>query len=230
MRLLRVVPVLVILFFSLSVASVFAQQYAIAVPLLRTIGPPVLGAPSLCGVSNITAAYHPGPPTYSSLPNNTAGCGVLSVWYADGRPVLLSTNLVTLSLCAASCVSVSATLKQTAPGTYTYTFIPPASLTGTVTLYLLAGSLADDNGIIFPSVTTQIGTYTYSPPTTSGTSAPIGTSRPPAGTPVNQLNHVTRQAVDAIQTPTQTFPIQQLLAVLSALSLAGCLLILPSRH
>ena len=219
MRLVRVVPVLAIMFFSFSVASVFADEYTVAVPLLGTTSPPVLAAPTFRGGAPPNAA-----------PSN-AMCGLLRVVYADGRPVVLSTNLVTLSLCTISCVSVSAKLRQTTPGTYAYTFTPPASLTGTVEVYILAGRLADDNGKIFPSVNTQIGTYDYSPSTTLGTSTPIAAiSPPPAGTPVNQLNQLTRQAVNTVQTPTQTFPIQELLAVLSALSLAGCLLILPTRH
>lgn len=175
----------------------------VALPILGTTGAPALAAPSLFS-------------------------GAISVLYADGTPAVLSTNQVTLNVCNTSCVTVTATLKQTAPGTYTYSFTPPTSLTGTVTIYIKAYGLADDNGRIFPSVDTSIGTYAYAPSTTTGTSAPIGTTNaPPAGTPVSPL---TQQAVDTVQTPTQTFPIAALLAVLSAFALAGCLLILPSRH
>ena len=169
-----------------------SDPYSAGDPILQTAAAPALASPGLSS-------------------------GAITVLYAEGTPLVLSMNHVTLKLCAASCVSVNATLNQIAPGTYAYTFTPPASLTGTVTTYLLAGTLADNNGKIFPSVTTHIGTYEYSPSTASGTSAPIGTSRPPAGTPVNQLNQLTRQAVNTVQTPTQTFPIQELLAVLSAL-------------
>ncbi len=190
---------------TLGVTSVYANtaEGTVALPILGTTGAPALAAPSLFS-------------------------GAISVLYADGTPAVLSTNQVTLNVCNTSCVTVTATLKQTAPGTYTYSFTPPTSLTGTVTIYIKAYGLADDNGRIFPSVDTSIGTYAYAPSTTTGTSAPIGTTNaPPAGTPVSPL---TQQAVDTVQTPTQTFPIAALLAVLSAFALAGCLLILPSRH
>jgi len=190
---------------TLGVTSVYANtgEGTVGLPILGTTGAPALASPSLFS-------------------------GAVSVLYADGTPVVLSTNQVTLNVCNTSCVTVTATLKQTAPGSYTYSFTPPTSLTGTVTIYIKAYGLADDNGRIFPSVDTQIGTYALTPSTTTGTSAPIGTTNaPPAGTPLSPL---TSQAVNTVQTPTQTFPIGALLAVLSALGLAGCLLIIPSRH
>jgi hypothetical protein len=190
---------------TLGVTSVYANtgEGTVGLPILGTTGAPALASPSLFS-------------------------GAMSVLYADGTPVVLSTNQVTLNICNTSCVTVTATLKQTAPGTYTYSFTPPTLLTGTVTIYIKAYGLADDNGRIFPSVDTQIGTYAYAASTTTGTSAPIGTANaPPAGTPLSPL---TSQAVNTVQTPTQTFPIGALLAVLSVLGLAGCLLILPSRR
>jgi hypothetical protein len=229
MKAVRVALVLLTLFLALGVASVYANDNEgnLSDPILGTTGVPALAAPSLFS-------------------------GAISVLYADGTPVVLSTNRMYLNLCTSSnsnatyttttttmttnnnstlttgCASVLTTLKQTSPGTYTYTFTPP-SLIGTVTIYVVAGSLADDNGKIFPSVDTQIGTYAYAPSVATGTSAPIGTANtpPPAGTPPGPL---TGQAVNTIQTPTQPFPIGILLAVLSVFALAGCLLILPSRH
>ncbi|MGP8128059.1 MAG: hypothetical protein ACLP9D_09645 [Candidatus Bathyarchaeia archaeon] len=205
MKSLGVAVIMFAMLLTLGVTSVYANtaEGTVALPILGTTGAPALAAPSLFS-------------------------GAISVLYADGTPAVLSTNQVTLNVCNTSCVTVTATLKQTAPGTYTYSFTPPTSLTGTVTIYIKAYGLADDNGRIFPSVDTSIGTYAYAPSTTTGTSAPIGTTNaPPAGTPVSPL---TQQAVDTVQTPTQTFPIAALLAVLSAFALAGCLLILPSRH
>jgi hypothetical protein len=208
MKGLRVVLVVLTMFLAFGVASVYASngtgEAQVGVPILGTTGAPALAAPSLFS-------------------------GAISVLYADGTPVVLQTNQVTLNVCNTSCVTITATLKQTAPGAYTYSFTPPTSLTGTVTIYVKAYGLADDNGRIFPSVDTQIGTYAYSP-STSSTSQQPGTNVPPAGTPVAPL---TGQAVNTLQTPTQTptqtFPIGELLAVLSVFALAGCLLILPSR-
>jgi hypothetical protein len=205
MKGVRVALVVLTMFFALGVGSVYANtgEGNVGLPILSTTGAPALAAPSLFS-------------------------GALSVIYADGTPVVLETNQVPLSLCNSSCQTVTATLKQTAPGTYTYSFTPPTSLTGTVTIYIKAYGLADDNGRIFPSVDTSIGTYSFSPSTTTAQSAPVGTTNAPlAGTPVSRL---TSQAVNPVQTPTQTFPIGALLAVLSVLALAGCLLILPSRH
>ena len=164
-----------------------------------------------------------------ALASPTLISGVVSIFYGDGSPAVLSTNQVTLTLCSVSCVSVPATLTQTSRGTYTYTFTPPP-LTGTVTIYLPAESLADNWGRIFPSIDTQIGTYTNTPTTTTGSTtavATIGTTAAGASTAVNRL---TGQAVDTINAQTQTFPVEEFLAVLIVLALAGVLLILPQKR
>jgi len=189
---------------TLGVASVYANtgEGTVGLPILGTTGAPALAAPSL----------------YS---------GAISVLYADGTPVVLSTNQVTLNVCNTSCVTVTASLKQTAPGTYTYSFTPPTSLTGTVTIYIQAYGLADDNGRIFPSVDTSIGTYAFAP-STSSTSQQPGTSAPPAGTPLASLTH---QAVNTSQSqPSATFPVVALLLTLIALTVAGFLLVIPRRY
>jgi hypothetical protein len=204
MKGLQLAAVTLVMFLALGVASVYANtgEGNVGLPILGTTGAPALAAPSLFS-------------------------GVISVLYADGTPVVLSTNQVTLNICGSSCVTVTATMKQTAPGSYTYSFTPP-SLRGTLTIYINAYGLADDNGRIFPSVDTAIGTYAYTPSATTGTSQPAGTTTPPAGTPVAPL---TRQAVNTSQTPaTQTSPIEALLITLSALTVAGSLLALPKRH
>ncbi len=206
MKILRFAPLIVLLFFSLSVASVFANsEYTISIPILGTTGAPALGASGLFS-------------------------GVMAVLYVDGSPVVLSTNHVTLDLCTTSCTTVITTLTQTAPGTYTYTFTPPTTLTGTITIYVSALNLADDNGRLFPSVDTSIGTYAYTPTKTTGTSAPVVPTTPMAPTDKSLTQHV-RQAVNTSQTPTApTSLTESLLAVLSALAVAGCLLFLAPRH
>jgi hypothetical protein len=204
---LRVVPILIVMFFALSVASVYANSsgYTFGVPILGTTGAPALSSPSLFS-------------------------GVVTVLYADGTSVVLQTNHINLDLCAKTCVTVSATLKQTSPGTYTYTFTPPP-LNGTVTMYVGAETLADDNGRVFPSVDTQIGSYAFTPSTTTGTSAPVDQARsttPAAAVPVTQEM---RQAVPTTQAPViQTSLIEELVLALSALSGVGLFLLLPSRH
>ncbi len=204
MKSLGLAVVLFAMLLTLGVVSVYANtgEGTVGLPILGTTGAPALAAPSL----------------YS---------GAISVLYADGTPVVLSTNQVTLNVCNTSCVTVTASLKQTAPGTYTYSFTPPTSLAGTVTIYIQAYGLADDNGRIFPSVDTSIGTYAFAP-STSGTSQQPGTSVPPAGTPVAPLTH---QAVNTSQSqPTATSPVVALLLMLTALTVAGSLLVIPRRH
>jgi hypothetical protein len=218
MKGLRVVAVTLVVFLALGVASVYANPDGnLGLPILGTTGAPALAAPSLFS-------------------------GAISVLYADGTPVVLQTNQITLDVCGAisnqtaartqtnfiftnqtyGCASVNAMLKQTAPGTYTYSFTPPTTIAGTVTIYIVANGLADDNGRVFPSVDTSIGTYAFAPSTTTGTSAS------PAGTPLPSL---TRQAVNTSQTPTtQASPVEALLLTLSALTVAGCLLVIPKRH
>ena len=192
------------MFLAFGVVSVYAStgEGQVGLPILSTTGAPALAAPGLFS-------------------------GVLTVIYADGTPVVLSTNRVTFNLCNASCQTVIATLIQTAPGTYTYSFTPPTSLTGTVTIYVQAYGLADDNGRIFPSVDTSIGTYVFAPSTTTATSQQPGTSGPPAVTPPAPL---TSQAVSTRPSPTTaTSPVVALLFTLSALTVAGSLLIIPKR-
>lgn len=204
---LRVAPILVVMFFALSVASVYANGsgYTFGVPILGTTGAPALTSPNLFS-------------------------GAITVLYADGTSVVLQTNHLPLDLCASTCVTVSATLKQTSPGTYTYTFTPPP-LNGTVTISVVAETLADDNGRVFPSVDTQIGSYAFTPSTTTGTSAPLDQTRstmPGAAVPVTQEMS---QAVPATQAPVmQTSLIEELLLALSALAGVGLFLVLPSRH
>jgi len=194
---------LAILLLSLSLVSVYGQGYPpdpsiIKVPLLGTSG-----APALSG-------------------SNYAG--LITVLYADGQPVVLGSNKVYLSLCSpTSCVSIETKLIQTAPGTYAYSFVIPA-LSGTVTIYIQAGGLADDNGRIFPSVDTQIGAYAA--PTSSSSSAP-------AVTPVSQQSNLdgqplTRQAV--APQPAGQSPMFTVANVLAALGLAGIgLVVMPRR-
>jgi hypothetical protein len=211
MRILRVMPILFVLLFSLSIASVYAAGYTVANPILGTTGAPALAPASAPGLSSNFA-------------------GVMTVRYADGMPVVLSTNHVTLKVCGASCETVSATLTQTDSGAYTYSFAPP-SLSGTVTVIVQAGSLADDNGRIFPSVGTQIGTYASPTSPASGTpSTPA--SAPPAAPPPSSLSH--EAVAETPSTPSkqaQASPVVGVAFLLTLLAVAGCfLLILPSRR
>jgi len=217
---------LVIILMSLSLVSVYGQGYPPSpsitkVPLLGTSG-----APALAG-------------------NDYAG--LITVLYADGQPVVLGSTKAYLAICSVTnssltgggsyvaeqmnrtgCVSIETTLKQTAPGTYAYSFPIPA-LSGLVGIYVQAGGLADDNGRIFPSVDTQIGAYAA--PTSSSSSAPAEESHP--GTPVPQQSNLdaqplTRQAVAA--QPAGQSPIFTVAIALGVLGLAGIgLLIAPRR-
>jgi len=204
----------VLLLFSVFVGSVFGSGsgYSEAIPILGTTGAPALASPSLF-------------------------TGVITVLYADGSPVVLGSDQVNLSLCSTNsainpgantgnCVSVHSTLKQTAPGTYSYSFTPPA-LAGIVTIYISASGLADDNGRVFPSVDTQIGTYS-SPSNTS--SVPASQTQP--GNPVPQqatnTSPFTRQAVTP--QPTRQSPIFTItLALVVILMGTAGILILPRR-
>jgi FlaG/FlaF family flagellin (archaellin) len=202
MQRMRLLAAVVVVLFALPVASVWAAGYQVSVPILGTSGAPALASPSLFS-------------------------GVLTMIYADGAPVLLASNKVTLSICSATCANVDASLKQTSPGTYAYTFTPP-SLSGTVTIYVKAGSLADDNGRIFPSVDTQVGTYA-SPSLTSSSAQPA--VQPLPGSPVSpESNQLTRQAVPESATKQQA-PVMQVVSALVILSLVAVgLLIVPTRR
>ena len=209
MRTIRLLAAVAVVLFALPLASVFANGYSISVPILGTTGAPALASPSLFG-------------------------GVITVLYADGAPVVLSTNQVTFNVCESSCVLVKAKLQQTAPGTYAYSFTPPTNLSGTVTIFIQAGTLADDNGRIFPSVDTQIGTYAALSASSVQSTAPTPsapTSQVPSGTPVSPESKVpTRQAVTPSQVKQES-PIVQVVLTLTVLALVAVgLLILPTRR
>ncbi len=211
MQALKLTAIVALVLFALPMVSVFGAGYAISTPILGTTGAPALASPSL----------------YS---------GVLSVLYADGAPVVLASNHITLNVCGTTgCVTVASTLKQTAPGTYTYTFTPP-SLTGTITIYIQSGSLADDNGRIFPSVDTSIGTYASAASSTSSSgqsSNPVPTQTPtqtPAAQPQSpESTQLTKQAVSSTE-PNQQSPVSEVVLALTLLAVAAVGLVLyPSR-
>ena len=205
MKAFRLLPVVSFLILSISVAAVYANGYTPDVPLLSTTGVPALGAIGLFS-------------------------GAISVTYSPGTPVVLASDSISLDLCTATtCVSVPTALKPTSPfdGTYTYTFTPPTSLTGTITIYIKAGSLADENGKIFPSTDTSIGTY-VSPGSSSASSSSSSVHPAYAGTPPT----LTKQAVEMTPTaPTAQSPVVAVTATLAVLALAGCLLVfVPRKH
>jgi len=228
MQRLKLTALVTLMLFALPIVSVFGAGYPIATPILGTTGAPALAAPSL----------------YS---------GVLNVLYADGAPVVLASNHISLELCGTTnatattaatytnanatmgCVTVASTLKQTAPGTYTYTFTPP-SLTGIITIYIMAGDLADDNGRIFPSVDTSIGTYAFPASSTSnqasGMTNPVPTQTPtrsPAGAQSPESTQLTKQAVSTTE-PKQQSPILPVVLSLIVLLVAAVgLAVYPTR-
>jgi hypothetical protein len=200
------------MFLAMGVVSVYAAggntgEGTVGLPILGTTGAPALAAPSLF-------------------------TGVMSVLYADGTPVVLESNSVSMDLCNdSSCTTLTATLKQTAPGIYSYSFKAP-SLTGTVTIYVKAYALADDSGRIFPQIDTSIGTYYNAPSTTTSSSVPPATStaaRTPVAPPLTS-QAVNAQPTQTSQPTTQASPIEPLLTVLSALAVAGSLLVVSERH
>jgi len=236
--------VMLVMVLATGIASVYANtgEGTIGDPILGTTGAPALAAGA--------------PPFFS---------GAISVLYADGTPVVLETNRLALDLCgsfnynntrtttttvilttsttwsnsSSSCTTVSATLNQTAPGVYTYSFTPPSWLTGTITIYVKAYALADDNGRIFPQVDTSIGAYAYTRAPTTGSSVPSNSSLPAAGTPPLTSQAVNAQPVKAQSIPAQptaatqpvtgASPIVPLLITLSVLAVAGSLLTVSKR-
>lgn len=209
MRGLYAVAVAAVILLALPLASVYAGSgYKISVPILGTTGAPALAAPGVFS-------------------------GVMSVLYADGTPVVLGYNRISLNLCDTTCVTVTTTLKQTAPGTYSYTFTPPSSFTGTVTIYVVSGSLADDNGRIFPSVDTQIGSYASPSSSTTSTppqTAPTTPNQAPAAPQSPESTQVTKEAVATAEPKQQSavMPIAPLLSLLAVLGAA--LVVYPGKR
>ena len=241
MRPLRLTAFALVLFLASGVAVVYANtgEGTVGLPILGTTGAPALTAPNVFS-------------------------GVITVLYADGTPVVLESDQVALDLCGfynynnattttaivvatstttgsngTTCATVTAGLNQTGPGIYTYSFIPPSSLTGTVTIFIRAYGLADDNGRIFPQVDTSIGTYAYTPSNShaTGSNVPPTSSVPPSGNqpaPLLSNQAVNAQPTAATSVPSPsgspTSPIEPLLIALSVLAIAGAVLTVSKRR
>ena len=200
------IVLLVALSLTIPIASVAGAGYKpttiIIKPLIIHTGTPVLsppGAPALVGVLMT---------------------GLLSLTYPDGRPVTLLTTTTTLRLCTSSgCVNVPATLTSTGPGTFSYSFNLPTSLTGAVTVILPAGSLMDSYNNQFPAAPTMIGKFTV--PSTTPTSVPA------SGSAVYPSVMQTAYPTEETTQPQVTFLVPAVLAVLAILGVA--LVTLPNR-
>jgi hypothetical protein len=213
-----VIAALATLLFSLSIASVFAAGYSVSVPIIGATGPAAIGSP----------------PPNGSPPLVT---GTVTLQYADGAPVVITVGSLPLWLCSgSSCTNLNAYLSQVSPGTYDYSF-PMPSVTGAVTIMIRAYSLADDNGIQFPSVDTQIGSYVSAPASTSTSGKTASQTLPPTSNPDSapnvppqQSSSLFSEAVSTTPEPSHESPVFQILVVLTLLGLAaGGFLIFPSR-
>jgi len=211
MKTIRLVAALSVLLFTMSIASVFANGYAVGVPIIGAIGAAAMGAPPLNG----------------GVPPITGG---LSFVYADQSPVFLVYNMVTFQLCTPTiCENVQATLTRVQPRLYTYSFPMPQSISGAVTIIVPAYALTDENGKQFPSVDTVIGSY-------SAGTAP-STSNPPAPSQINPLplmsqqsTQLYNQAVSPPQPNQGSVVVQAGVAVVILILGAGGLLILPRKR
>src|SRR5208337_4853545 len=111
---------LAVTLFTMSIVSVFAAGYQVSVPIIGATGPAGIGAPPTNGA----------PPLVS---------GTVTLQYADGSPVTLTQSAVTLQLCStSSCINVDSKFKQDSPGTYTYSYSLPTTITGPITITLPA--------------------------------------------------------------------------------------------
>jgi len=212
----RLLALLVVTLFSMSIASVFAAGYQVSVPIIAATGPAGIGAPPANGA----------PPLVS---------GTVTFQYADGSPVTLTQDIIPLQLCStSSCVAVDADFVQVSPGTYSYSYNLPKTLSGPVTITISAYVLADDNGKQFPSVDTVIGSFVA--PTSS-----TGLSLPPTqnsganlagqiGTPIlPQSDQLYNQAASIPQPNGESRLTLVAVAVTVLVLAASGLLIVPSR-
>ena len=194
----------------------------------------LLLAVSLSSFSVFVAGYDPGGDPHQSTPivkvagapaiNATLGnetAGVFSLLYPNGVPVVLNNVQVNLRVCSSTCTLVLATLTETAPGIFSYSF-PLPSLAGAVTIILPAGSLTDSYGRLAPRVDTVIGSYFASGGTNAGKEASSLSPQPWPG--------VLQQAQPVSDLPTANgFQVELIASILIlALSTLG-LLVLPAK-
>jgi len=205
-----VIPILLL---TPCIPFVFAVNgYAIGVPIIGRIGSAAIGAPPLNG----------GTPPIT---------GEITVWYADKSPVTLPNNIVTLQLCTPTiCENVQATMTRIGPGEFSYSFPHPESISGAVTIMVPAYSLADQNGVQFPSVDTVIGSYAYGNSPTTSQPAPAASQTTPPLPLMSQQSQLYNEAVSPIQ-PNQGSVVAQgmIASVVLILSAVG-LLILPRKR
>jgi hypothetical protein len=206
---------LAVTLFTMSIASVFAAGYQVSVPIVGASGPAAIGAPPTNGA----------PPLVS---------GTVTLQYADGSPVTLTESVVSLQLCSSnSCTSVDSTFKQVSPGTYSYSYSLPKSISGAITITIPAYELADNNGKQFPSVDTVIGSFVASGSSTTGLppTANSGANLPgQIGTPILQQSNQLYNQAAATPQPSSESPTTLIVVALTVLALtASGLLVLPSR-
>jgi len=214
MKAIRLAAALSLIVFAMSIGSVFANGYSTGVPIIGTIGPAAIGAPALNG----------GTPPIS---------GSLFFQYADGSPVYLADNIVTLQICTTTiCENVQATMSRISAGEYSYSFPHPQSISGAVTIIVPAYALADQNGKQFPSVETVVGSYSYGSSPTASTPQPTASqTTPPLPMMAQQSAQLYNQAVSQPQTANQGSIVVQagITAVVLVLAASG-LLILPRKR
>jgi hypothetical protein len=140
--------------------------------------------------------------------------GVLALTYPDGTKVVLSPPTMTVRICGSSgCTTQTVTVN--ADGSYS---IPiPTGATGTLTVYIVAGSMTDSFGATFPSVDTLLGSVTV--PSSVPGGSPPATSQP----------SLFRVAGVATQNAAQV-TVYGVVAVLLMLAAVGAVMILAPRR
>jgi hypothetical protein len=204
----RLAAAVVLLFFLLSIGSVLAQEYAPALPIIDETGTPALSGNQYVGTFTAIYVDRSGP-VVGAYPSN-----------------------IQLRICGSSgCVNVAATLTELFPGTYSYAFTPPASVTGAVSIIIPGHSLRDPaTGKSFPQSDTVLGTYSVSSSTPSTAPSQSSPSTPAVGGLSPQPSGPYREAVNTLNVAGAS--VQTGLLFVASIVVMACagLMILPRRQ
>ena len=150
--------------------------------------------------------------------------GSLLITYPDGTPVEVPALTMKIRVCgAAGCILITVTLIETTPGHYDYSFTMGSDFpTGSVTLYVVAGSMKDSYGTPFPDVDTEIGAISVIASSTSQSSVQQQ-QEIPKGSIINQPSSPIRvaQQEPTYKAPQESSTSYTVAVILGILVLAG---------
>jgi len=160
--------------------------------------------------------------------------GDFNVSYADGRSVELSSNTVIFNICTDEgiCSTVSSIVHQVGVGHYAYSFKSPYCNGNDITVYVQAESLADDNGLVFPSIDTVVGHFVFPDcnVTSTATTSLERVAMPTSNSSVPAIyNNVVQNNTSTVSSSGQSYTGMYVAGLIAVFCVIGAILVKPKR-